>query len=114
MREWYRDKLGMPADEYGAVFPWRYKDDPESYGHTVWSPFDEDTEYFDPSESDFMINFIVDDLDGILEQLRAAGVEIIGEVQEFEYGRFGWILDPDGNKIELWEPPADGEELFNE
>jgi len=114
MREWYKENLGVPADQYGAVFPWRDKDDPERYGHTVWSPFDEDTEYFDPSQSDFMINFIVDDLDGILEQLRSAGVEIVGEPQDFEYGRFGWALDPDGNKIELWEPPADGKELFNE
>jgi predicted enzyme related to lactoylglutathione lyase len=114
MREWYGNTLGVPADAYGAVFPWRHKDKPEHFGHTVWAPFDDDTEYFDPSESDFMINFIVDDLDAMLAQLRDAGAEIVGEPQEFEYGRFGWALDPEGNKIELWEPPADGKELFNE
>lgn len=113
MREWYRDKLGLPADENGAVFRWRRHDN-DRPGYTVWSPFDDDTDYFDPSDSDFMFNFIVDDLDGMLEQLRAAGVEVVGDVQEFEYGRFGWILDPDGNKIELWEPPAGKKELFDE
>lgn len=114
IRTWYRDALGVPAGEFGAVFPWREKEDPDRFGHTVWSPFDEDTEYFDPSESDFMINFIVADLDAMLAQLRDAGAEIVGEPQEFEYGRFGWALDPEGNKIELWEPPADGKELFDE
>jgi len=112
MREWYKEKLGVPCDEHGAAFPWREKDKPDHMGYTVWSPFDDDTEYFDPSESEFMINFRVDDLDGMLEQLEDAGVEIVGEVQEYEYGRFGWILDPDGNKVELWEPPKDKKELF--
>jgi len=112
MRDWYKKNLGVPADEYGAVFRWRQKDDPDRLGYTVWSPFDEDTDYFDPSESAFMINFRVDDLDGMLAQLKKAGVEVVGEVQEYEYGRFGWVLDPDGNKIELWEPPDGDDELF--
>jgi predicted enzyme related to lactoylglutathione lyase len=112
MREWYRDNLGVPADEYGAVFRWWNKDTPKRPGYTVWSPFDDDTEYFDPSESEFMVNFLVDDLDGMLEQLKAAGAEVVGEVQEYEYGRFGWVLDPDGNKIELWQPPDNDTELF--
>jgi predicted enzyme related to lactoylglutathione lyase len=112
MREWYKKNLGIPADQYGGVFRWRPKDNPERMGYTVWSPFDEDTDYFDPSESQFMINFLVDDLDGMLKQLKAAGAKIVGEVQEFEYGRFGWVLDPDGNKIELWEPSDDDKELF--
>jgi predicted enzyme related to lactoylglutathione lyase len=112
MREWYKSNLGVPADEYGASFSWREKDRPDSLGYTVWSPFDEKTDYFDPSDKPFMVNFRVDDLDGMLDQLRAAKVEIVGEVQEFEYGRFAWILDPDGNKVELWEPPAGTQELF--
>jgi predicted enzyme related to lactoylglutathione lyase len=114
MRDWYRDKLGVPADQHGYAFPWREKDQPDHFGYTVWSPFDVDTDYFDPSHSDFMINFRVDDLDGLLEQLKAAGVEVVGEVQEFEYGRFGWVMDPEGNKVELWEPPADKKELFDD
>jgi lactoylglutathione lyase len=114
MKEWYRDNLGVPVEDYGATFTWRDKDDPEALGYTVWSPFDADTDYFDPGESDFMVNFRVDDLDGMIEQLKAAGVKVLGDVKEYEYGRFGWVMDPEGNKIELWEPPADGKELFND
>jgi uncharacterized protein YndB with AHSA1/START domain/predicted enzyme related to lactoylglutathione lyase len=105
MREWYAEHLGIDGDQYGTVFKWRRYDRPGDVGNTVWNPFPAETEYFDPSESDWMLNYCVDDLEATLERLDEAGVERAGEVQEFEYGKFGWVLDPEGNKIELWEPP---------
>ena len=72
---------------------------------TVWSVFKDDTKYFDPSRAPFMINYRVDDLDALLETLRAEGVQIDPKREDFEYGRFAWIMDPEGNRIELWEPP---------
>ena len=73
---------------------------------TLWTPFKEDTDYFKPGTKDFMINFRVDDLDGLLAQLRSEGVQVDANVQDSEYGKFGWIMDPDGNRVELWQPPA--------
>jgi predicted enzyme related to lactoylglutathione lyase len=102
LREWYAKWLGIPADGPGASFA------PEAIpvgGFTVWSPFAADTTYFAPSSSPFMINLIVDDLDGALAQVRAGGAEIVGAVERYDYGRFGWFVDPDGNKVELWQPP---------
>jgi predicted enzyme related to lactoylglutathione lyase len=75
-------------------------------GCTVFSPFDADTKYFAPSKASFMFNLIVDDLDGALRQVRLGGGRQIGEIQALAYGRFGWFLDPEGNKVELWEPAA--------
>jgi predicted enzyme related to lactoylglutathione lyase len=103
--DWYQKHLGISVDEQSGVsFLWREKESPERIGRTVWSPFPENTTYFDPSKSSFMLNFRVDDLDEILTALKAKGVHVIDKVEEYEYGRFGWILDPEGNKIELWEP----------
>ena len=107
MGEWYAKHLGIVPQEGAAVFRWRELDDPDSVGYTVWSAFDKDTKYFDPSKSPFMINYRVDDLDALLEQLRAEGVEVDDKVEEYEYGRFAWIMDPEGNRIELWEPSKD-------
>ncbi len=105
LRRWYWDQLGIPMDEEGGwSFHWRDEEDPARVGRTVWGPFSLDTSYFDPSRSPLMFNFRVDDLDAILDDLRAAGVEVIDEIEEYPYGRFGWVLDPEGNKIELWEP----------
>ncbi len=106
MKTWYRRHLGIVPEADGYVaFQWRDKDEPERIGYTVWSPFRGDTTYFAPSSASFMINYRVADLHGLLEQLRQEGVEVMDEVEESEFGRFGWILDPEGNKIELWEPP---------
>ncbi|HZI84645.1 MAG TPA: VOC family protein [Casimicrobiaceae bacterium] len=77
---------------------------------TVWSPFPGNTDYFRPSTREFMFNLIVDDLDGALGQVHLGGAQVVGEVEEHEYGRFGWFVDPDGNKVELWEPPGEGGE----
>ncbi len=74
-------------------------------GYTVWAPFNQSTDYFNPSAKDFMINLIVDDLEEALEQVRNAGGQVMEVIEESEYGRFGWFLDPEGNKIELWVPP---------
>ena len=100
LSRWYADRLGVPwkAGE-GAIFPW---DDPQ--GMTVWSAFSADTRYFDPSPSPFMINFRVKDLDALLAQLAAEGVKIDPKREDYGYGRFAWIYDPEGNKIELWQP----------
>jgi len=101
---WYRDHLGFELSEYGgtdfgpAALP--------PGARTVWSPFDGDTDYFDPSTKPFMVNLIVDDLDGALERVRAGGARLVGEPQSYDYGRFGWFLDPEGHKIELWQPAA--------
>jgi len=103
---WYRDHLGIPVEEWGgAAFRWASDSNPDGVGTTIWNPFNDDTTYFAPSGASFMVNYRVADLHGLLDALRAEGVEVVGEPQDSEYGKFGWILDPEGNKLELWEPP---------
>jgi predicted enzyme related to lactoylglutathione lyase len=102
-RAWYNRHLGLQTDEYGASFEWRKADAPEEKGHTVWSTFKRDTDYFAPSEKEFMLNFRVEDLENLLVALREEGVTIVGEMQVYEYGKFAHIIDPEGTKIELWE-----------
>ncbi|MHA6205421.1 VOC family protein [Dyella soli] len=101
--EWYERHLGLPVEEWGGA---RFGEDPSRAGYTLWSPFAADTTYFAPSTQPYMVNFRVDDLDALLAQLRAAGVTVDDRVDESEYGRFGWIMDPEGTRIELWQPPA--------
>lgn len=103
-RAWYQAHLGIESDQYGATFKWLDKDNPEKEGNTTWNPFPKDTSYFDPAQQEFMINYRVADLEALLVVLKDEGVTIVGEMQSFEYGKFAWILDPDGYKIELWEP----------
>jgi predicted enzyme related to lactoylglutathione lyase len=104
---WYRDNLGIPVDESygGASFEWRAHDEPEVVGATVWSPFPSTTKYFDPTTAPFMINYRVDNLDAMLEQLRQAGATVDEKISDSDYGRFGWATDPEGNRFELWQPP---------
>ena len=104
MKAWYQKHLGIKSDQYGGAFRWRKYDDPEHKASTAWSPFPEATDYFKPSEKEFMINYRVADLKNLLAVLREEGVEIVGEMQSYEYGHFAHILDAEGNKIELWEP----------
>ncbi len=107
MKEWYGKHLGLPVDEYGASF--RSIDiDTNAPVSTVWSPFKQDTTYFNPSEKAFMLNYRVENLVALLKVLKEEGVQIIGEIEEYPYGKFGWIIDPEGNKIELWEPNEEG------
>ncbi|MCC6157670.1 MAG: VOC family protein [Deltaproteobacteria bacterium] len=109
IRDWYVEHLGLPKSPDGfVVFRWREGGDgeePGSMASTVWSPFPADTTYFEPSPAPFMINFRVRDLDAALADLRAKGVWVDERIEDSELGRFGWILDPDGNRIELWQPP---------
>lgn len=102
---WYQACLGFPGDskDYASFTPDMM---PKNAG-TTFSPFKSTTSYFAPSKRDFMLNLVVDDLDGCLRQVAEGGGTLVGEVQSFEYGRFGWFVDPDGNKVELWEPAAD-------
>lgn len=102
LRDWYKKHLGLNTDDYGCTFWWK---DKEGYDcATQWSPFKSDTNYFSPSEKQFMQNFRVENLEELLVTLKQEGVQIIGEMESYDYGKFGWILDIEGNKIELWEP----------
>lgn len=106
LKEWYGKHLGITPKAGGYVsFEWHEMENPDEVGSTAWALFPQDTGYFAPSMSSFMINYRVEDLDGLLAELRKEGVEVKEHVEEYEYGRFGWILDPEGNRIELWEPP---------
>lgn len=104
IRNWYSEKLGLTTDKYGTSFEWRQSQNPEQKGFTVWGPFADSTGYFNPSKKEFMINLRVDNLRELLEELKAKDVDTIGEIEEFEYGLFAHIIDPEGTKIELWEP----------
>ncbi len=103
---WYKLHLGMNVEEWGGVaFRWKDESNPEGGGTTIWNPFKEDTSYFAPSTSNFMVNYRVEDLHALLATLRAEGVQVEDKVDESEYGKFGWVIDPEGNKLELWQPP---------
>ena len=103
MSDWYAHHLGLPVEQYGTMFNWRDAEDPSKRGTTVWATFDKDTTYFAPSQKDFMINYRVDQLEGLVGQLKSAGVTIVDEIAIYEHGKFVHILDPEGNCIELWE-----------
>lgn len=102
-RAWYNRHLGFNTDDYGTSFEWRHADEPEKKGYSVWSTFSKDNKYFEPSVKEFMINLRVENLVWLLGELKNEGIVQIGEMQEYEYGKFAHIMDPDGNKIELWE-----------
>ncbi len=105
LREWYAARLGLQTEEWGgAVFHWRDADAPERRHATILGLFDQDTEYFRPSALDYMINFIVEDLEALRRQLIEAGVEV-SEIISDENGRFAHLTDPDGRRVELWQPP---------
>ncbi len=103
MREWYNKHLGLNTDQYGTSFEWRHADDPGKEGYSVWSTFSKSSDYFEPSAKEFMINLRVEDLEWLLAELKKEGIEQIGEMQEYEYGKFAHIIDPEGIKIELWQ-----------
>ena len=102
LKEWYKNHLGLPIHDYGCTFWWKNENGDDC--STQWSPFKEDTNYFEPSKKEFMQNFRVADLEGLLKKLYGEGVTIVGEMETYDYGKFGWVLDLEGNKIELWEP----------
>ena len=102
--EWYRVHLGIEPSPDGSGVSWRDADHPEIPGRTVFAIFPSDTKYFGSPEHAFMLNFRVDDLKGLLQALREEGVQIDDKVDEYDFGKFGWITDPEGNRVELWEP----------
>jgi len=104
MREWYSKHLGLADTGSGAILQWRQHDDPEKEQMTVWSVFPASSDYFGPGPAPFMVNYIVDDMDALLDRLKAEGVSIDPKRMDESYGRFAWIYDSDGNKIELWQP----------
>lgn len=107
LRHWYRTHLGFDVQEWGGC-AFRWKDDalPGREGVTVWSVFPAESTYFDPSPAPFMVNYRVADLARVLAELRAEGCAVDDRTDESEHGRFGWVMDPEGNRVELWEPPA--------
>ena len=106
LREWYRKHLGIESESWGG-FAFQWKDDPRAdNGSTIWSIFPDSSKYFAPADKPFMINFRVEDLDALLLALREEGVEVIDKTEVSEFGRFGWIVDCDGRRVELWQPPA--------
>jgi len=106
LREWYRRHLGIESEEWGGTaFRWKSPDNPQGDGTTVWSAFDAASNYFEPSMSPFMVNYRVAELRPLLAALREEGCNVIDKLDESEFGKFGWVVDPDGNKVELWEPP---------
>ncbi|HET6604948.1 MAG TPA: VOC family protein, partial [Xanthomonadaceae bacterium] len=111
LAQWYRDKLGFDVQEWGgAAFVWDRVDTGER-AYTVWGPFRDDTEYFQPSDRPYMVNLRVDDLDAMLAALRADGVQVLDRREDTENGRFGYALDPDGTLLELWQPAAEDPSL---
>ncbi len=104
IKEWYSTNLGLAIDDYGSVFEFRNANRPDEINYLRWSPFDENTDYFAPSSKEFMINYRVQNIEGLVKKLKENGVTIVDEIQTFEYGNFVHIMDPEGNKLELWEP----------
>ena len=106
LAQWYHQHLGLPLESWGgAILRWP-DDRAEDKGLTVWHVAEKETQWFRPSDSNFMINYRVDDLDALIAKLRADGVQVVGGPESHENGKFAWIMDPDGNKVELWEPMA--------
>jgi len=109
MNAWYAKHLGLPTSEWGAMFEWREKDNPDKEGYTIWSVFPCDSKDFDPKvygKKDFRINYRVENIEELVKELKAAGVTVTDEITDSEYGKFVHILDPEGNSIELFEPAS--------
>ena len=104
IKEWYRDNLGLAVDEHGSPFEFRNANRPEEINYLNWGPFSKDTKYFDPSKKEFMINYRVENIEALVEQLKESGVTIVDTIESYDYGKFVHILDSENNKIELWEP----------
>ena len=104
IKDWYHKNLGLVVDAYGSPFEFRNANNPEEINYLQWSPFDKDTTYFKPSDKEFMINYRVADIEGLVKELKKAGVTVCDEIETYDYGKFVHIMDPEGNKIELWEP----------
>ena len=104
INEWYYEHLGLIPNEYGSLFEYREGSNPDQIAYAQWGPFKSDTEYFNPSKKEFMINFRVDGIEDIVKRAKESGIEVTQEIETYEYGKFAHLMDPEGNKIELWEP----------
>jgi len=104
MREWYGNNLGLAIDDYGSPFEFRNANNPNEINYLRWSVMEKESDYFAPSKKGFMINYRVQNIEGLVKKLAENGTTILDEIETFEYGKFVHILDPEGNKIELWEP----------
>ena len=105
-KKWYEENLGLPTDKWGAMFKSRDIDNPDQVNYLQWSPFDKKTDYFDPSKKEFMINYRVQNIEEFVKVLKDKEITVLDEITEYDgIGKFVHILDPEGNKIELWEPP---------
>ena len=106
LRDWYAKWLGIEMqNEQGMSFAIFQTDTMPANGYTVWSAFDASTGYFAPSSKEFMFNLVVDNLDEAISQVKTGGAQVVGDTEKSEYGGFAWFIDPDGNKVELWQPP---------
>jgi predicted enzyme related to lactoylglutathione lyase len=107
LREWYQRHLGIPVEAWGgASFQWQSEGNPSGEGSTIWSVFEESNTYFEPSPARFMINYRVADLDALLAVLREEDCDVVTKTEDSDFGKFGWVMDPDGNRVELWQPPS--------
>lgn len=103
-KKWYARNLGLEVNEWGSSFEFRNARRPDEINYLQWSPFKKGSDYFAPSEKEFMINYRVQNIEGLVKKLKANGVTVLDEIESFDYGKFVHIMDADGNKIELWEP----------
>jgi len=103
IKQWYKTHLGLDTDPYGAKFEWRQEADSTKKGYTLWTPFADKTKYFEPSPKDFMINYRVENIEALVEELKKEGVTVLDEIETYDFGKFVHVLDIEGNKIELWE-----------
>jgi predicted enzyme related to lactoylglutathione lyase len=103
-RDWYAKNLGLKVNQWGSSFEFRNANRPDEINYLQWSPFEKGSDYFAPSKKEFMINYRVQNIEGLIEQLKKNGVNILDEIETFDYGKFVHIMDAEGNKIELWEP----------
>lgn len=104
MKEWYKTHLGFDINQYGAKFDWKQEGDTTNDGYTLWTPFSDKTKYFEPSTKDFMVNYRVENMEALVEELKKEGVTVLDNIETYDFGKFVHILDIEGNKIELWEP----------
>lgn len=104
IKDWYSQNLGLKINDYGSIFEFRNADKPEEINYLIWSPFKKSSDYFSPSKREFMINYRVQNIEGLVKKLQENGVTILDSIETYEYGKFVHILDPEGTKIELWEP----------
>ena len=104
IKEWYGKNLGLAIDDYGSSFEFRNANRPDEINYLRWSPFERSSDYFAPSKKEFMINYRVQNIEGLVKKLRENGVTIVDKIETYKYGKFIQIMDPEGNKIELWEP----------